>query len=610
MNDKRKYIVRGFILVVAIVFLSRLFYLQVLNDDLKAKAQSKTVKSITTYPARGVIFERNGKEVIAGNKLVYDLTVVVKDAKKNPIQDTAKFYRLLGTTAEEYLKVYYTKTNDSLTRDYSPIIPMSLIEISPQRHASIIDKFHYSGFGFTSRTVRDYKYPILANAFGYLSKVDKQDMIRDEQGYYVEQDTIGKIGLERNYEKALRGQKGVRKVIKNARGIIKKSFMEGAQDTNAVAGYSLISSIDLDLQLLGEKLMKGKKGSIVAIDPKTGEILTIVSSPSYDPNDLVVNKNFSKNYSALRNDSTIPLFDRATMTRYPPGSTFKPLCALIGLQEGVISPTNLIYTGSCPNVGDHAAIGYYNVGRAIQSSSNCYFIQLFKRTVQQGKKEHWHDDAKYGLMKWRQHVVSFGLGSTLGSDISQENGGFVPDTNTYQRKWPGFKWNSETIRSLGIGQGEMGLTPLQMANMTVAIANKGYYITPHLIKAIVTPKGEYDRLEYKKHVTTIDSIHFQPVIDGMEAVVLNGTARLAQIPGIAVCGKTGTAENPHGDDHSLFVAFAPKDDPKIAVAVIVENSGYGSTWAAPIASLLIERHLTGEVKRENLVKHVLKYKNK
>ncbi len=608
MNDSRKYIIRGFMLVVALVFLGRLFYLQVINDSLKEKARSKTVKSLTMYPSRGVIYDRTGKNVIVSNTPVYDLCVTVKDARKNPIQDTTRFCEMLGIELEAYLKIYSVKTNDSLTPEYSPIIPMPLIEISAEHHAKIIDRFHYSGFKFSPRVVRKYPFNTLANAVGYMSKVDDNDLRRDEERYYVEQDTIGKIGLERNYEKAMRGHKGVRKVIKNAHGIIKKSYLNGAEDTNAVAGYSLISSIDIELQLYGEKLMKGKIGSIVAIDPKSGEILSIVSSPSYNPNLLVVNKKYSKNFRKLSLDSMKPLFDRATMSRYPPGSTFKPLCGLIGLQEGIISPSSTMYTGTCPQVGDHAPIGYYTVRKAIQWSSNCYFINLFKRTVQQNVKEHWHDDAKYGLMKWRRHVTSFGLGSTLGSDIPQEGGGFVPDTSTYQRKWPDFKWNSETIRSLGIGQGEMGLTPLQMANMTAAIANRGYYITPHLVKAIITPDGKIDPLEYRRHQTTIDSIHFKPVIDGMEDVLVNGTASFSRMDSIVICGKTGTAENPHGDDHSLFVAFAPRENPQIAIAVIVENGGFGSTWAAPIASLMIEKYLLREVKRQYLENHVLKFK--
>lgn len=606
MRDARKYIIGGFILIVALTFLVRLFYLQVVNTNLKKKALRKTVKNIVQYPPRGVIFDRSGEKVIIGNKFIYDVNVTVRDARRHPFKDTLKFCHMLGISKGYFDTIIAIKTDDSLTKEYSPILPMPFLEISEEHYAQIMGRFSYPGFSFSTRAVRHYHYQTLGNAFGYVAKVDRRDVLRDASGYYADRDSIGRTGIERAYEGAMRGKKGVRKVIKNARGLIKKSYLEGAHDTNSVAGFSLISTIDIDLQLYGEKLMKGKTGSVVAIEPATGEIIAMVSAPNYDPNRLSITSDFSKNYVELKRDSANVLFDRATMPRYPAGSTMKPVFGLIGLQEKVITPQSTIFTGFC-NVGDHGGVGHYNIRRAIQVSSNCFFVQLFKRTIQRQVKSKWWDDAQHGLTIWRKHLQSFGLGHKLGSDIPQENGGYIPDTAFYNRIYHR-RWNGETVRSLAIGQGEIGVTPLQMANFTATIANHGHYITPHLVKAIISPEGVVDELEYKKNKTTVDSSYFKYAIDGMEDVLKpGGTAWRVSLDSIVICGKTGTAENPHGKDHSLFVAFAPRENPKIAIAVIVENGGYGSTWAAPIASLMIEQYLTHEIKRDYLEERMLSY---
>lgn len=604
MNNDRKYIVQGFIIVIALVFLCRLFYLQIINEDLKEKAALRTVKSVTIYPGRGTIYDRNGGLIVT-NTPVYDLTFTNKIAKRHPIQDTMKFCDLLGITKQEFIDLIAYTTDRSKNKSYSTYTPQVLISQIPEtEYHSIVDKFHYKGYEFVPRTIRKYPHKTLAHTLGYISMVDDRDLSRD--GFYRKNDFIGKIGVEKYYEKYLRGEKGVRKFIKNERGIENKSFKKGKYDTSAIAGASLISTIDIDLQLYAEKLLKGKRGSVVAIEPSTGEILAIVSAPNYDPN-LLTGRDFSKNYTKIQSSPGKLLVDKSVTAGYSPGSTFKTICGLIGLQEKVITTTSTMY---CDNsiIGDHAPPGYYNLHNAIRLSSNNYFCKLLFRTIQQGVKKDWHEDSKYGLARWRDYMHSFGIGKKLGSDIYHEgSGGRLLDSASIQRDYRRryntehyWRWNSQSIKSIGIGQGEVRLTPLHMANMTAAIANKGYYITPHVIKGIKeSSHHEGELFEFKKYQTLVDSSYFQYVIDAMEAVVKNGTASAAYIDSLVICGKTGTIENglkkDKKRDHSAFISLAPKENPQIVIAAYVENSGYGGTWAAPICRLMIEKYLTGKL---------------
>jgi penicillin-binding protein 2 len=451
--------------------------------------------------------------------------------------------------------------------------------------------FMYPGFWVQPRTLRKYSKPVAAHILGYVSEVD-DGLIRKDP-YYKSGDYIGKLGIEEAYEKELRGRRGVKIYLVDVYSRIKGSYSEGKMDTLAVQGENIVSGIDLDLQEYGELLMKNKRGSIVAIEPKTGEVLTLVSSPNYDPG-LLVGRIRSDNYATLSADTLKPLFNRALMASYPPGSTFKPINGLIALQEQVISPSTLF---GCDNgylfVGCHSHRSPLDLEDAIMISCNSYFCQAYRRVLENPK----YVTLSAAYEKWKEYLNQFGFGSKLGTDFVNELPGFIPATSYYDKYYGKNKWKALTVISMAIGQGEVGTTPLQMANMTAAIANRGYYYTPHIVKSVGNQGNIDDRLT-TKHLINIDSLYFEAIIKGMEAAV-NGeagkTAGIAALNDIIVCGKTGTAQNPHGKEHSVFIAFAPKDDPKIAIMVFVENAGYGATYAAPIASLMIEKYLKGEI---------------
>lgn len=594
MNDNKKYIVQFAFILVAFVFLVKLFFLQVIDSKYKLAAKDNTVRRISIYPYRGIIYDRNNKIVVQNNP-VFDLMIIKKKAK---VQDTTLFCELLKITKEDFIE----RMNGVSGLAVNKPMPFKK-QISIEEYAEIEDRFFFQGFHFAPRVVRAYPHQALANSLGYIAEISKTQLDRDTTKYYTQGDYVGKSGIEKTYEEELRGKRGAKFVLVNVKGIEQGPYAGGQFDTLPEAGHDLYSTIDIELQQYGEALMRNKIGSIVAIEPNTGEILSIISSPSYDPN-ILTGRNYSDNYRLLLQDSLKPLFDRATNAGYPPGSIFKLLQSAILLQEGIVTKNQSIYVDRYPNMGDHSPAGYYTIHDAIRRSSNWYFAKMYKRTLERGVKKSQYHDAEYGYDIWREYVVKFGLGHKLGSDISHEKGGSVP-TNAYYDRWYGDKgWKASTIISNSIGQGELLVIPLQMANFASVIANRGYYIKPHFIKGIGQPDSMRQEF-YEKINVGINEEHFDPIIDAMEAVINNGTARRAITKDIAICGKTGTAENPHGEDHSVFVAFAPKDNPKIAISVYVENAGYGGTWAAPISALMIEKYLKGEISNKRKEKRIL-----
>ena len=593
MIEGRKYVIQAVFLITGIAFLVKLFTIQVTDKTYAKAATDNIILPVVEYPYRGLIFDRNG-ELIVYNNPQFDLTVIPQEVKQ---LDTLSICEILGLTREDF------KQRLSAARKYSYVKPSPFFKmISNQEFGKIQDKLvDYPGFGIQARTSRAYSHPVLSNSLGYIAEISSAGLRQDSSRYYRQGDYIGKSGLELYYESQLRGKRGISYKIKNVRGIEKGSFEDGEFDTIPIPGQNLVSTIHLRLQLYAEKLLKGKVGSVVAIEPATGEILAIVSGPSYDPG-MMVGRKYSSNFSLISRDSLNPLFNRPVMAMYPPGSIFKIVQSLIGLQENVLNVNETIYIDG-RNIGDHAPPGYYTLHEAIRKSSNNYFFMAFRRMINQNLNANTFIDSRLGLDNWKSHVMSFGFGAPLGIDIPNEKGGFIPGSDYYDKIYGHNSWKFSTISSLSIGQGEMLLSPLQMANLAAIMANRGYYYTPHLVKEI----GDYGPLSKftEKHMAGIDEKHFPPVINAMQDVVTS-TAWRAVIRDIEICGKTGTAENPHGEDHSVFMAFAPKKNPQIAISVYVENSGWGGRAAASIASLLIETYIRGNITRQWLEDYVLK----
>ncbi|HUX94509.1 MAG TPA: penicillin-binding protein 2 [Bacteroidales bacterium] len=590
----RKYLIMALMVLACLLLLFRLFIIQIVKDTYRLSADNNVLRYVIQYPARGLIYDRNG-ELIVSNMAAYDLMVI--PAQTTDI-DTAEFCSLLGITEEMFNKQM------SAAKAYSRRAPSEFLnQISDETYARFQEKmFLYSGFYVQPRTLRKYARPVAAHILGYVSEVDEGNIKKNP--YYKPGDYIGKSGIEEAYETELRGHKGVKIYMVDVFSRIKGAYAKGEMDTTAVQGLDIISSIDLDLQEYGELLMKNKRGSIVAIEPKTGEVLSLVTAPNYDPG-LLVGRVRSDNFARLQSDTALlPLFNRALMASYPPGSTFKPINGLIGLQEGVITENTEF---GCDHgylfVGCHGHASPLDLAGAVANSCNSYFCQTFRRVLENKN----YGGVSEAYEKWRSYLTEFGFGNKLGTDFVNELAGFVPATTYYDRYHGKNKWKALTVISLAIGQGEIGTTPLQMANMTAAIANRGYYNTPHIVKGIgkeMTVNHEFTA----RHEIDIDSANFEKIILGMEGAVNGapgGTARIAAIRGIIVCGKTGTAQNPHGEDHSVFIAFAPKDDPKIAIAVYVENAGFGSTYAAPVASLMIEKYLRDSISNKAMEKRIL-----
>lgn len=581
---ERKHLFYIFFIFIAFVFLSRLFYIQVIKEEYKLSARNNVVRQEKVYPGRGLIFDRNGL-LLVGNQSAYDLMVIPSSVE---LQDTLGFCDLLGITKADFDRKL------DIAQNYSRVKPSVFVkQISREQFAYVQEQLHnFSGFFPQKRILREYKTHAAANVLGFIGEASPL-YIKSNSGYF-QGDLIGKTGIEKSYETVLRGKTGTDFKLVDVHNRVKGSFESGRFDTLPQPGEDVHSTIDILLQEYGEQLMHNKRGSIVAIEPSTGEILALVTSPSYSP-ELMIGRERSKNYSKLYLDSIEkPLFDRGILAEYPPGSPFKVINALVALQEGTINP-NTTFTchhgfhyGSL-HVACHCGTNYpIALRKSISKSCNNYYCRVFKSIIDK------YPTSQEGMNAWSNHVKSFNMGRFLNNDLPTGRKGLVPDADYYDRNLGYTGWKAVTTISLGIGQGELLLTPIQMANMTAAIANRGFYYTPHVVKSVGNKPIADKNLTERKY-TTIDSIHFGEVIEGMFDVYEKGTARYSRHDSIEMCGKTGTAQNPHGQDHSIFIAFAPKDNPKIAIAITVENGYWGSRWAAPIASLMIEKYLTGEI---------------
>lgn len=605
----RKSLLYLLIITVGVIFIARLFYLQILEDKYRQNPLNNSV--VTTkyiYPDRGYIYDRNRKLIVA-NQSSYDVMIIPKDVET---LDTLEFCNLLKITKKNFIKSYNRANN------YSPRIPtIFLSQLSKEDYAYLQEKMYkYKGFYIQQRSLRQYPFNTASNVLGYNSEVTESTL--KAEPYYRLGDLIGHWGVEKQYEKILRGKKGVSYIQKNRFNREIGAYKEGVYDTLPIPGKDITLTLDIELQQYTERLMYNKRGGVVAIEPSSGEILALVSMPSYDPSMLVGRKR-SKNSVILFNDTIKkPMEDRALKGQYPPGSPFKLINALVALQENVITPQTSFYCHHGYHYGGRTMACHCGVpigspislNRGIYRSCNSYFANVYRKTIEK------YDTPSKGMDAWSNHVKSFGLGNFLGYDLPSGKKGLVPDSKLYQKMYPNGGWRAVTTISNAIGQGEILTTPIQLANMTAAIANRGFYYTPHILKKIndsVISDEKYTKRKY----TTIDTENFEPVIQGMFDVFNVGTGRSSQVPGIEICGKTGTAENKQRingtviqfTDHSIFIAFAPKDDPKIAIAIFIENGYWGSRWAAPIASLMIEKYINGFIgdspARQNAQKKML-----
>jgi penicillin-binding protein 2 len=597
----RKALLPGLILVSAILLTIRIFYLQVLDDSFKLKAENNAIKIKYDYPERGYIYDRTGKLLVA-NQPSYDIMVVPRDVK---MIDTLEFCQLLNITKDYFIKRMVK------AKVHSPMLPYVFVEqLNKSEFAAFQEKIrNFEGFYFQKRSLRDYQINCAANIFGFITQVTPK--LIDKNPYYNSGDLIGMQGVEQSYEEVLRGVKGVKYIQKDKFNREIGPYKEGIFDTIAKQGNDITLSIDSEIQKYGEELMVNKRGGIVAIEPKTGEILALVTAPSYDPA-ILVGRQKSANYTKLYHDSIAkPLYDRGLLAEYPPGSPFKIMTGLAGLQEQAITEeTTFIchhgfYVSGGHFMGCHSSAGPYQLHNGIAQSCNAYFANVFINSIAK------YPDPNKALDIWSDHIKSFGLGQFMGYDLPTGKKGKIPTSKTYKKMYSGWQWSGRTIVSNSIGQGEVLTTPIQLANMMSAVANEGYYYTPHIIKKI---KGTaIDTKFTTKHVTTIDKKYFKPMISGLFDVYNLGTAYALRVEGIDICGKTGTAENfakingkrTKLEDHSIFVAFAPKDNPKIAIAVMVENGGFGARIAGPIASLMIEKYLKHKITRTDLQTRVL-----
>ncbi|MDH5602854.1 MAG: penicillin-binding transpeptidase domain-containing protein [Cyclobacteriaceae bacterium] len=595
MDKERKYIIQFVVLLIGIIYAFRLLNLQVFDETYAKKAEDNIIHREIEYPYRGLIFDRNNK-LLVYNQPEYDLLIIPQQAKSTRVEE---FCTLFSITKEEFEKKYLE------AKKYSPVKPSIFIkQLSDIDFALVQDKLiDFPGFFVKARSTRAYKYSTLANALGYVSEITREKLATDTSGYYKQGDYVGQSGVELYYEQYLRGKRGVKYKVKNVKGEDKGSFKNGQYDTLAVSGQNLISTIDIDLQLYGDKLMEGKSGSIVAIEPSTGEIICFVSSPSYDPG-ILTGKNFGKNFERVAKDSLDPLFNRPLMAQYRPGSIFKVIQAMVGLSLKSISPDTRIQCNRSL-IGCHGAHSFEDLTGAITHSCNPYFYNVMRRTVLKGVSDNNFEDSRIGLAIWKEKVESFGLGAPLGIDLPNEKSGLVPGVEYYDKAYRGRPWKFSNIYSIAIGEGENLVVPIQMANVASIIANRGYYITPHVIKSIGENGEPLEKYE-EKHYTGIDPENFEIAVEAMKRVVESGTGRRAWIPGVEVCGKTGTVQNNTSPDHSVFIAFAPKENPKIAVSVYVEDAGQGGRAAASIASLIIEKYLYGSTRRPYIENYALK----
>ena len=590
-NEKRKYVLGAVVVGVLLVYVAQLFNLQILSDEYKDKADSNAFYKKTLYPARGLMYDRKGR-LLVYNQPAYDITFIPREIRK---VDTLDLCNTLGITVDDF--------NDRMKRlrrsrgysSYTEQVFMS--RLSAEEFAKFQEKmYRFPGFYVQKRSIRQYAYGAAGALFGDIGEVSQKKI--DSDPYYFRGDYIGTQGLEASYESVLRGKKGTEMLLRDAYGRIQGNYLNGAHDTMPTAGKDLTLGLDIELQALGEELMKDKIGSIVAIEPSTGEILCMVSAPTYDPR-LLVGRQRGENHKKLSQDKRKPLMNRAVMGTYPPGSTFKTSQALTFLQEGIITPeTSFPCSGGFRfnkfKLGCHAHYSPIPLAPAIATSCNAYFcwglVRMFSSEKYSGSAE--------AMNRWRDYMVSMGFGYRLGVDLPGEARGMIPNADYYTKHY-GKYWNAVTVISISIGQGEVTLTPLQIANLCATIANRGTYIAPHLVSSI---KGDTIASKYKEPRTTMaERKAYENIVEGMRQAVLNGTCRGANIPGIEVCGKTGTAQN-RGKDHSAFIGFAPKDDPKIAIAVYVENGGFGAEFGVPIGALLMEKYLNDTLREESKAK--------
>jgi penicillin-binding protein 2 len=580
----RKYVINIIFIAIAAIFIIRLFFLQVINTSYKLSAENNSKRIEILYPARGLIFDRKG-ELLVYNQPAYDLMIAPYELESFDSTELCKILDIDIERLKSGIKKSYKHRRDPFIK-----------QISPETYAILQEKLYkFPGFYVRSRTLRKYNKEIAAHVLGYVGEVDESLIGRND--YYTMGDYIGISGIEHSYEQYLRGRKGQKVYLVDVHSRIKGEYQGGRFDRDAQVGRNIICTIDADLQEYGEKLMRNYKGSIVAIEPSTGEVLSLISSPSYNPS-LLIGRQRSANYRKLESDTLEPLFNRALMANYPPGSTFKPVNAMIALQEEVVTYHTQFYCdlgfyARGVHVGCHDHPSPLNLPQSIQFSCNAYYCNLYRRILEDKKFNSIAD----AYNNWRNHIISFGFGHTLKSDFTNELRGFVAPVSYFDRYYGENRWKALTVISLAIGQGEILITPLQLANMSATIANRGYYYIPHIVKKI-EGIDTIDSRFAERHYSSIDSAYIEIIIEGMENAVNGGpgsTARIAALKDIIICGKTGTAENPQGEDHSVFTAFAPKEDPKIAVAVYVEHGKWGSSYAAPITSLMIEKYLTDTI---------------
>lgn len=596
--EKRKFVIGLAAVIIVFIYILRLFDLQIMTDDYKKNADSNAFLNKIQYPSRGAIYDRNGK-LLVFNQPAYDITFVPREVTQ---LDTADFCRALNITREQFDKRMKDVKNRWMNPGYSKYTHQTFMtQLSSEECGVFQEKlFKFPGFYIQRRTIRQYTYNSAGHVLGDIGEVSKRDIEKDD--YYIRGDYIGKQGIERSYETYLRGEKGVEVLLRDAHGRIQGHYMDGQLDRPSIPGKNLTLGIDIDLQMLGERLLQHKIGAIVAIEPSTGEILCMVSSPSFDPH-ILIGRQRGKNHRLLQLDKRKPLLNRAIMGAYPPGSTFKTTQGLTFLQEGIIHEETTLYPCShgfsygSLHVGCHGHASPLSLVPAIATSCNSYFCWGLFRMI---------GDRKYGspqkaLTVWKDYMVSQGFGYKLGTDLPGEIRGFIPNASTYDKVYRG-SWNGLTIISIAIGQGEILATPLQIANLGATIANRGYFITPHVVKEI--QDNELDSLYRTRRYTSIDRKYYEDIVKGMRAAVTgstgSATCRMVGtiLPGVEACGKTGTAQN-RGKDHSVFMGFAPMDNPKIAIAVYVENGGFGATFGVPIGAMMMDQYLHGKLSPEN-----------
>ena len=594
--EKRKFVIGGIALSIVLIYIVRLFVLQIMTDDYKKNADNNAFLNKIQYPSRGAIYDRNGK-LLVFNQPAYDITVVPKEIEN---LDTLDLCRSLGITSDQFLQIMSEMKDRRRNPGYSPYTnQVFMSQLSAEECGVFQEKlFKFRGFYVQRRTIRQYSYDVAAHVLGDIGEISSKALEKDEEGYYIRGDYVGVSGVEKSYEKYLRGEKGVEILLRDAHGRIQGNYMDGKCDRPSVPGKNLTLGLDIDLQMLGERLMKNKIGSIVAIEPETGEILCMVSSPNFDPH-LMIGRQRGKNHLMLQRDKMKPLLNRALTGTYPPGSTFKTAQGLTFLQEGIVSKDSPAFPCSRGfhyrglTVGCHSHGSPLPLVPSIATSCNAYFCWGLFRMI---------GDRKYGspqkaITVWKDHMVAQGFGYRLGVDLPGESRGFIPNAQYYDKAY-NKRWNGLTVISISIGQGEITATPLQIANLGATIANRGYFITPHIVREI--QDCQLDSIYRFPRYTKIEKRHYESVVEGMRAAATGGTCRMlsAMLPDVEACGKTGTAQN-KGHDHSAFMGFAPMDKPKIAIVVYVENGGWGATYGVPIGALMMEQYLKGKLSPEN-----------